>query len=346
MNQGKPFFSVVIPAYNAERFIRMTLQSVFMQTVQDFEIVVVNDGSTDRTLEVLQGIADSRLRVVSQQNGGECVARNKGIQEARGEYIALLDSDDCWLPNHLELVLSCIKQHPDILWYVTRPNKVADIAESDLQPAPADNAHIITNWFLEVSGLPVASSSVLKREFISSIPDLFPPGIRMYGDNIGWDRLAMKDTRVCLLDTPSALYRFWEGNACSRYNGVEHGVRTEAVKAALAEYVKLWRHPQATPEARLYYRQFLLGNWWVCISYALPLEEWNDNWTAWQDITGSGNTRWMRLWSKAASLVMHAMRWGIRRRKLTILAKMEKLANKSRTRIENNFNSSCSLNSK
>lgn len=341
MTPETPLFSVVIPAYNAEKFILLTLQSVFVQTVQDFEIVVVNDGSTDRTLEVLQSITDPRLRVITQQNGGECVARNRGIQEARGEYIALLDSDDCWRSNHLELVLSCSRQHPDISWYVTRPNKVADIAESDLKPAPADNAHIITNWFTEVSGLPVASSSVLKREFLASIPDLFPPGIRMYGDNIGWDRLAMQDARVCLLDASTLLYRFWEGNASNQYNGITHGLRTEAVKAAFAEYVKLWHAPQTTPEARLYYRQFLLGNWWVAISSALLPEAWHKDWGDWQDIVGTGNTRWMKLWSKVVNGIMHLMRWGIRRRKLAILRKMKKLADKGRVRVENNFNSPC-----
>ena len=337
MSADSPLFSVVIPAYNARKFIALTIESVLRQTVQDFEIVVVNDGSTDDTLEVLQGISDPRLRVITRENGGECAARNQGIQEARGEYIALLDADDCWLPNHLELVLSCIKQHPDVLWYVTHPIKVQDIAEKDLQPAPANNAHIITNWFLEVSALPVASSSVLKRDFLTSIPDLFPPGIRMYGDNIGWDRLAMVDARVCLLDAETLLYRFWEGNATALYNGTLHGTRTAAVKAALNEYVKLWHDPKATPEARLYYRQFLFGNWRMCISSSLPPTEWQEDWVAWRDVVGGNCTCWMKLWSKGADVFLHVMRWGVYRRKLAILRKMRKAADKIRTRMENNL---------
>lgn len=341
MNPHLPQFSVAIPAYNAEPFIRTAIESVLHQTVQDFEIVVMNDGSTDGTLAVLESIADPRLRIISQENGGECVARNRAIHETRGEYVALLDADDCWLPNHLELVLSCIRQHPDIQWFVTHPVKVPDIQEGDLRPAPADNAHIITNWFLEVSGLPVASSSVLKRDFLTSIQNPFPPGIHMFGDNIGWNRLAMEDARVCLLNAPTLLYRYWEGNASTRFLRTEHGLRTAAVKEAFAEYVKLWHAPKATPEARLFYRQCLLEDWWVAISSAMPPDEWQDNWVAWRDVVGSGSTRWMKLCSKVVNGIMHLMRWGIRRRKLAILRKMKKLADKGRVRVENNFNSPC-----
>ena len=85
--------SVVIPLYNKEKQIRKTLQSVLTQTFQDFEIVVVNDGSTDNSAIEVEKVKDPRIRLIHQQNAGVSAARNKGIEEARYELIAFLDAD-------------------------------------------------------------------------------------------------------------------------------------------------------------------------------------------------------------------------------------------------------------
>ncbi len=108
-----PTISVVIPAYNAERTIVETITSVQQQTLSNFELIVINDGSTDRTLELLQSIEDNRLKVFSYENGGLPVARNRGISHATGEFIAFLDADDLWTPDKLELQLAALQQHPE-----------------------------------------------------------------------------------------------------------------------------------------------------------------------------------------------------------------------------------------
>lgn len=95
-----PRVSVVIPAYNAQRFIRETLDSVLAQTYRDFEVVVVDDGSKDRTREIVLSYGDA-VRCITQANAGPSAARNRGIREARGELIAFADSDDLWLPEKL-----------------------------------------------------------------------------------------------------------------------------------------------------------------------------------------------------------------------------------------------------
>lgn len=92
-----PFFSIVIPTYNRARLLEETLASVFAQEETDYEVLVVDDGSTDDTLETLARYGE-RVRVLKQQNAGPGAARNLGIQEARGEYVAFLDSDDLWFP--------------------------------------------------------------------------------------------------------------------------------------------------------------------------------------------------------------------------------------------------------
>jgi len=105
--------SVIIPAYNAERTILQTIKSVQEQTFSDFEIIVINDGSKDKTAEIVQGIKDDRIRYFFYENGGVCTARNRGIYHATGEFIAFLDADDLWTPDKLKLQLNLLKQHPE-----------------------------------------------------------------------------------------------------------------------------------------------------------------------------------------------------------------------------------------
>ena len=97
-----PLFSVIVPVYNRAHALKAALQSILAQTCQDFEIVIVDDGSTDDPKAAIDAIGDPRIRYVRQENRGGSAARNRAIDEARGEYIAPLDSDDLFLPHHLE----------------------------------------------------------------------------------------------------------------------------------------------------------------------------------------------------------------------------------------------------
>jgi len=97
-----PRVSVIVPAHNAEQTIVETICSVQAQTFSDFELIVIDDGSTDRTRERLEAAGDSRLRILSYENAGACSARNRGIARATGEYLAFLDADDRWTPDKLQ----------------------------------------------------------------------------------------------------------------------------------------------------------------------------------------------------------------------------------------------------
>lgn len=114
---GTPRFSIVIPTYDREGSIRRTLDSCFGQSFGDVEIIVVDDGSRDGTLDSLQRIDDPRLVVVSQANGGPAAARNHGMRIARGEYIAFLDSDDRWFRTFLEAADARLRETPDAVLY-------------------------------------------------------------------------------------------------------------------------------------------------------------------------------------------------------------------------------------
>ncbi|MEG4518062.1 MULTISPECIES: glycosyltransferase family 2 protein [unclassified Microcoleus] len=105
-----PLVSVIIPAYNAEPFIEETLKSVLAQTYPAIEVLVVDDGSQDRTPEIVEKIGqkDSRVQLLKQQNAGVAAARNLGIQKSRGEYIAPIDADDIWYPENIEKQVQCM----------------------------------------------------------------------------------------------------------------------------------------------------------------------------------------------------------------------------------------------
>ncbi len=109
-------FSVVIPAFNAENYISRALRSVLAQTRLPDEILVVDDGSSDKTAEIAESFG-SAVRVIHQENGGASSARNRGIEEARCTYIALLDADDEWHPAHLSNAADVFDNHPEVLWY-------------------------------------------------------------------------------------------------------------------------------------------------------------------------------------------------------------------------------------
>lgn len=111
-----PAISVVIPAYNAEAYLRRCVDSACAQTFRPQEIVLVNDGSTDGTALIAESYGDA-VKHVFQENGGEPAARNTGVRRARGDWIAFLDADDEWRPHHLMNAVKCLQSHPELKWY-------------------------------------------------------------------------------------------------------------------------------------------------------------------------------------------------------------------------------------
>lgn len=114
-----PQVSIITPCYNASRFISQTIDSVLTQTFTDWEMIIVDDGSKDDSSEIVEKYVkkDSRIRLIQQPNGGSANARNHGIREATGRYIALLDADDLWLPQFLEKQIEFMKEKKAICVY-------------------------------------------------------------------------------------------------------------------------------------------------------------------------------------------------------------------------------------
>lgn len=124
LNPDTPFFSVIIPTYNRQHLCAIALKSVLDQSYEDFEVIVVDDGSTDQTGEVIMCSDDPRIKYLHQGNHGVSNARNRGIETSRGKFIAFLDSDDRWFPQKLERAKAWIDRYPDIcifhtdeIWY-------------------------------------------------------------------------------------------------------------------------------------------------------------------------------------------------------------------------------------
>lgn len=200
-----PAISVIIPAYNAEATIAETIGSVQKQTFTDLEIIVINDGSTDRTLEVLQKIPDPRLKVFSYKNSGVSVSRNRGISQATGEYIAFLDSDDLWTPDKLESQLTALQYNPKAgvayswTYFMFEDEKLSFVENSHCFEGNVYPGLLLTNF------LHNGSNPLIRKEAVESV-GLFDPAIKSVED---WDyyiRLAKKWDFV-LVPKPQILYR-------------------------------------------------------------------------------------------------------------------------------------------
>ena len=132
-------FSIVIPLYNKEKQIANTIKSIQNQTFQEFEMVIVNDGSTDNSVEIVKQIADKRIKLINQENGGVSRARNTGIKNSSFEYIAFLDADDEWEKDYLENVNNMINQYAECSVFATN-YKIIDTKRKERFPINTDLA--------------------------------------------------------------------------------------------------------------------------------------------------------------------------------------------------------------
>ncbi|HAP96713.1 glycosyltransferase family 2 protein [Epilithonimonas hominis] len=185
--------SVIIPLYNKQNSIKATIDSVLEQTFSDFEIIVVNDGSTDDSLNVVKEIKDPRIKIVSKDNGGVSSARNLGIRESHYEWIALLDGDDRWHPKHLELLNEGKKQFPDYSVFSTIYSN-----NEDLETNPEPVFEVINDYFQIALHKKVIHSStcLIIKECFEKV-GYFDERLNRGEDLEMWYRLAKKYPFVC-----------------------------------------------------------------------------------------------------------------------------------------------------
>ncbi|MBA3923096.1 MAG: glycosyltransferase [Nostocaceae cyanobacterium] len=214
-----PLISVIIPAYNAERTILETITSVQQQTFSNLEIIVINDGSSDRTLELLDNITDERLKIFSYENRGVCVARNRGISHATGDFIAFLDADDLWTPDKLELQLIALEQYPEAgvaySWTYFMDEQQASLSPGEPTFFEGDvYAQLLVNNFVS-SG----SNPLIRRQVVESVGE-FDSAFPHCADWDYWLRLAACCSFV-VVPKHQILYRQSSGAMSSKIDGIE-----------------------------------------------------------------------------------------------------------------------------
>jgi len=204
-----PFFSVVVTVYNKTEFILDTLNSVLLQSFQDFEIVVINDGSTDNSKTVIESIEDKRIRLISTSNQGASLARNRGINEANCNFIALLDGDDEWDKDYLKHIHHAISAYPEYSIFTTA---VAHKYSKKIVPArynfSQNKVTSIHNFFeSSLDHTILTSSSIVFKKQIIEITGYFDPDIKSGQDTDLWIRIGLHYD-IVFIDKILAYYRF------------------------------------------------------------------------------------------------------------------------------------------
>jgi len=219
--------SVVIPLYNKAPYIERALKSVLSQSFRDFEVVVVDDGSTDGGDKVVEGMGEERIRLIHQENAGVSAARNTAIKSANGEWVAFLDADDEWFSNKLELQVNAIRTRPDVVWasggYISvRGEKIL-----------AYQKNFESEWFEDDITIrdvlvPLASGHrlwigtvMIKRRVLLEVGG-FDPSLHIGEELDLWLRVAVKYPQIIYVTGPIAKY----------YTGIEGSLVSEAVRKA------------------------------------------------------------------------------------------------------------------
>ncbi len=210
-SENSPIVSVITPVFNGETWLEEALDSALAQTFPSLEIIVVNDGSTDDSLAIARARArdDGRIRIIDQANAGLPTARNRAMKVARGAYLALLDADDAWLPDHLLLVMQAFERDPDL-----------GLVHANIERVDADGALVdIPNRYWH-EHTDVFEALALRHEHVSCPTAVFS---RLALDTVGgfdprftglgcedrdlWLRIAAR-FRIGFLDQVTARYRF------------------------------------------------------------------------------------------------------------------------------------------
>ena len=287
--QKKPIISIIIPAFNAEKYIESAITSVLDQSIKDIEVVVVNDGSTDRTKIIVENIArnDARLILINQLNSGKpSVARNVGITNSSSEYIAFLDADDTMLPEKLATQLSVFEQHSDIvLLYhdyicITSENELSPIsrlryikylekAKSYLVPC-GNNTYLTTDNFYNFMSTNMFGIStvtvMIKREVLYKEEEWFPENMDIGEDLDLWLR-TIKKYRAAFIDKVYSQVRKHPDSITQNPERMIFGLitaqkrnLTRARDLLTKKEIKLMKHQLASKYRKLGYLYWLNNN--------------------------------------------------------------------------------------
>ena len=214
-----PLISVVIPLYNKGFIIKETLESVLEQTFTDYEIIIVDDGSTDNGYEVVKEFSDNRIHLFQQENKGAASARNLGIEKSAGIYIAFLDADDHWETNHLEELVKLANKYPNCGAYCSRyqiKNSINSIHQPYFKNITNDFYGIVENYF--ASNHPykinITLNQMIPRNILMEL-GCFTESITNGQDLELWTKIAIKYP-VALHNKTTTTYNYYLPNSLSK----------------------------------------------------------------------------------------------------------------------------------
>jgi glycosyltransferase involved in cell wall biosynthesis len=202
--------SVIIPAYNAMNYLPQTVESVLKQTFTDFELIIVNDGSSDGIEQWVDTITDNRIRLISQKNQGTATARNTGIAHAKGAYIAFLDSDDLWEVSNLEKQVYCLNNNPDVglvyVWVKSIDAEGNDLAQIYGNDAEGD----VWEKLLQENIIRTGSAAMVRSDCFEK-SGVFDQNLKFAEDWEMWIRIA-RNYSFAVIKEPLVDYRFHANN--------------------------------------------------------------------------------------------------------------------------------------
>lgn len=210
MNNLIPTVSVIIPAYNSEKFICESIESVLKQTFKHYEIIIIDDGSNDNTKNKIERFKES-INYLYQNNLGPSVARNSGLKVARGQYIAFLDADDIWLPNKLELQVEFLDRNPDI--GLVSCDALAFNEQNVLIASMSKERNLYSGWVFErlLRENFLNTDNVLIRKQVFKDVGMFNEVLKFCEDYDLWLRIANK-YRIGYIDKILTKYRIHTSN--------------------------------------------------------------------------------------------------------------------------------------
>ena len=241
-----PAISVVMAAYNGSGFIAQTIATVLSQSFADFELIVVDDASTDDTLARLRAIADPRVTVIaSPQNGGPVVARNRAFAAAKGRYIVGLDQDDLCHPDRFAVQAAYLDENPGTV-LVASAIELLEAGTVRAHPGPVRTSPALIDWRLQF-GNPLAWSSVMFRgDVVRAMPE-FERAERLYAEDYDLYHRIAPYGAIARIDRPLISYRLHPGGASQRYTAK----MTQSAAAVLATAYAPLFGAQAQTAARL-----------------------------------------------------------------------------------------------
>lgn len=208
--------SVVIPLFNKSPYITRAIHSILAQTCQEFEVIVIDDGSTDDGAELVREFCDPRIHLIQQENRGVSAARNRGVESARADLVAFLDADDEWLPEFLETIMALEKKYPIAGAFATGIVKMRNCREIHpyyfgIPDYPWDG--LIDNYFRACffgNSLILSSSVAIKKKVLESLSG-FKEGVFWGEDQDLWGRIALEYPIAFNNKTCSRTYRYSTG---------------------------------------------------------------------------------------------------------------------------------------